>query len=262
MGEWEVVAAGGGAAHVGHRVCSHLQHEGEDAREESIVTDDGREASGRVERGEAVEVVGVRVRGEHVWQQVLLRPLGSEELGELLQVERGRLADGMHAVLQPAQAHDAQLLVEEGGAKLRRQQRDVLDDGEAHAPLSVLRELGDGGEERLGEEVDADDRVERVQRGDEVEAHLGELVLEELQEEGEQLLDGHWLAHDGCKAHDDARQRGANMLRLVAADVAHARQHEALGQAGGQELGESGHLEGGCGAHLGLGVMHHTEESW
>jgi len=47
-----------------------------------------------------------------------------------------------------------------------------LDGGAAHAPLAVLGELCDRGEERLREQVDTHHRVERVQGRDQVEAHL------------------------------------------------------------------------------------------
>jgi len=62
------------------------------------------------------------------------------------------LADGVHAVAQPLQAQRVELpllprpavltwLKQEIGAHLARQQRDVLDDGQPHAPVDVLRQV-------------------------------------------------------------------------------------------------------------------------
>ena len=45
-----------------------------------------------------------------------------------------------------------QLFVEKIDAELRGQQRNVLDDGQAHTPLAVLGELDDGGQERRAAE--------------------------------------------------------------------------------------------------------------
>ena len=73
--------------------------------------------------------------------------------------------------------------------KLTGQERHVLDDGEPDPPLGVLCQLDDGGEERLGELLDADDLVDAVEVGDDVEAHLGVLVLQLGEEQRQQVLD-------------------------------------------------------------------------
>ena len=72
------------------------------------------------------------------------------------------------------------LLVKVAGAEVRREQRHVLDDGHAHAPLAVLGELGDRRQQRVRELVDADDGGGGVQRRDDVEADLREVVAKQL----------------------------------------------------------------------------------
>ena len=67
-----------------------------------------------------------------------------------------------HLVLKPDHALGPELVLEEVGAELGGEERDVLDDGEPHAPVAVLCELLDGGQEALGQQVDADDLVDLI----------------------------------------------------------------------------------------------------
>ena len=60
--------------------------------------------------------------------------------------------------------------------------------------------------------LDADDLVDTVDVGDDVEPDLGTLVLELGQEEGQQVLYGVVLAQDRRQAHDDARQCRLDVL--------------------------------------------------
>lgn len=68
--------------------------------------------------------------------------------------------------------------------------------------------------------------VDHLELGDDVEPHVGELVLEELEEEGEEVLDGRVLAEEGRESRDLSAEGGANVLRLVGREVADAG-HEA-----------------------------------
>ena len=100
------------------------------------------------------------------------RPLEPKQLGQLTHVGNGGLADRVDTVLEPAHAHRAELLLEEGDAQLRGERRHAVDHREAHAPLPVLGELFDGGQQRRREQLDAEQGVDRGQRADQVEAHL------------------------------------------------------------------------------------------
>lgn len=93
----------------------------------------------------------------HLWNDRLACPLDSEDLRQLLQVVSRSLTDREDGVTKPSHAQSAELLVEELNSQLACQQRDVLDDGQANAPLLVFGELNDRGEERLREKVDTDD---------------------------------------------------------------------------------------------------------
>lgn len=144
-----------------------------------VRTDDRRERLDGPGHRHAVKVVLALDEREHLRDDVLLGPLGAELLGEAAQVVGGGLADAVHLVAEPAEAELPELLVKELHPELRRQQRNVLDDREAHAPVAVLRELDDRRQERLRQQVDADHRVDLVELADDVQADLGELVLEQ-----------------------------------------------------------------------------------
>lgn len=118
----------------------------------------------------------------------------------MLEVRDGGLADRVHAVVEPANAHGQQILFKERRGQLRGEQRDVLDDRKSHAPLPVGCELCDGGEERLGELLDADHGRDGVEGGDDVESDFGELVSEQLEEEGKEMLHGGAPAKNPRKA--------------------------------------------------------------
>ena len=140
------------------------------------------------------------------------RPFHPKNLGQFLQVLRARLADTKHRIAEPGHAERAQLVIEELHAQLRRQERDVLDDGQSHAPLFVLRELYDGWQEGLRQKLDSDDVVDLFELGDDVEAHVREVVLEHLEEHGEQVFGGFLLAENGREAGDLVAEGGADVL--------------------------------------------------
>ena len=72
--------------------------------------------------------------------------------------------------------------------QLSGEERHVLDDGEAHPPLGVLGQLDDGGQQRLRQLRDADHLVHAVQVRDDVQSHLGALVFQLGQEQGQEVL--------------------------------------------------------------------------
>lgn len=93
----------------------------------------------------------------HLGNDRLACPLDSEDLRKLLQIVRRGLADGEDGVSKPSHAQGAELLVKELNPELTRQQRNVFDDGQANAPLLVLRKLDDRGQERLRQQINSDD---------------------------------------------------------------------------------------------------------
>jgi len=130
-----------------------------------------------------VEVVGVGSHRENLRDDRPAGPLDSEDLSQLLEVDGSGLPDGEDVVSEPGHAEVSELVVEELDSELGREERDVLDDGLSNSPLLVLGEVDDGGEEGLGEEVDADDckkdeetlarrSKKRRARGKEIEADL------------------------------------------------------------------------------------------
>lgn len=68
--------------------------------------------------GHAVEVVGMLTHGHDLWYNCVIRPLNTENLGQLLQVLSGCFSDGEDGVAQPAHTQAAELLVKELDTKL------------------------------------------------------------------------------------------------------------------------------------------------
>ena len=184
-----------------------------------------------------------------------VRPLGAEDFSEALEVLRRGLADGEDVVAEPGHAEAAELLVEEGDAELGGEQRDVLDDRLAHPPLFVLREVHDGREERLREEADPDHVVHLLELADQVQAYLWEVVFEELEEELEEVLDRVGFAEEWGQAGDLPSESGADVLGLVAGEVADAGQETAENGFGWDQSSESWDLAGACCSNFGLVVL-------
>lgn len=76
-----------------------------------------------------------------------LGPVHTENVGQLFQVDRGRLSDAKDGVSQPGHAEAPELFVKELHAELRREEGNVFDDGLTDTPLLVLGELHDGGQQ-------------------------------------------------------------------------------------------------------------------
>mmetsp|Transcript_26285 Transcript_26285/g.88051 ORF Transcript_26285/g.88051 Transcript_26285/m.88051 type:complete len:445 (-) Transcript_26285:788-2122(-) len=243
------------------------------------------EGPGAEERGHAVQVVGVPLALHELREAPLLRPVRAENPHEFCEVCNGHFADRVYRVCEPRRAERRQLPVKELRAQLLGKQGDVLDDGEPHAPLTVLGELHHRGEKALREEVHADDRVHLVQSRDHVEAHLGVVVSEEPEHEGQEAVNGVPAAEDGGEAHDHRGHGGAHVLGGVLAELLHAGEHlrEDDLEAGAVRRGRAprvwplvhGHrtrrrrcepladargLEGRSGPHLGLVVPEQLHE--
>ena len=251
-------------ANVGDRIAGQADHGGQHDLLRELLAAGLREHVDAEETRHAYEIVLVARHVEHLGYDGVLGPLVAELLDELLEVVGCGLANREHVVEQPVGVQVVELLVEELDAELAGEQRHVLDDGEAHAPLGVLGELHYRRQQRLRQRLHADHLVHTVQVADDVEAHLGTLVLELGEKERQQVLDGVLLADDGREAHDHARQRRLDVLIRVVHELLHVRQHvrhdERFARVRAQIVTEVLDAAGGGGAHLGLVVAQQVAE--
>lgn len=107
--------------------------------------------------GHSVQVVGVASHSHDLGNYLLARPLHPKDFRQLFQVMSGSLTNGEDGVPQPTHAQVAQFLIKELDTELAREQGNVLDDGKANSPLLVLGQLNDCWQQRLRQQVDADD---------------------------------------------------------------------------------------------------------
>lgn len=169
--------------------------------------------------------------GHNLRDDSLICPFDAKHLSELLEVVRSRLTDREDGVTQPGHAQRGELLIEEFHAQLASKEWDVLNDGQSDAPLLILSELHNSGEEGLREEVDADNLVDKFELGDDVEADVGEFVLEHLEEHGKKVVDGLLLAKYWGKAADLRAKSSTDVLRAVGDQVLD-RSHNIVKQGG------------------------------
>lgn len=101
--------------------------------------------------------------------------------------------------------------------------------------------------------------IDLLELRDDVEAHVRELIFEQLEEERKEVLDGRVLAEERGQAGDLITERGANMLRRVGRQVAHARHQTGEDDLAVDELGEPGDLAGRGGPDLGLVVLEQVD---
>ena len=109
----------------------------------------------------------------------------------------------------------------------------------------------EGNKEKMGPST----LVDSVKLGDDVEADFGELVLEELEEEREEDVDGVVLAEDRGEAANLLGEGGANMLGGVSDEVFDAREDGVEDSLLGDEGREPRNLRGGSGLDLCLSVL-------
>ena len=160
---------------------------------------------------------------------------------------------------QPGHAETVQLLVKEVHPQLSSQEWHVLNDGEPHPPLGVLGQLHDCRQQGLTQLLDADDLIDTIQVGDDVQPDVGALVLQLGKEERKQVFDGVVLAQDRREAHDDTGQSGLDVLIAVSDEFLDAGEElshdDLLLHALVQVQAEVLHLVGGGRPHLGLAVL-------
>ena len=226
-----------------------------------------------------MQVVLVPRHGHHLRYDGLLGPLGPELLHKFLRREKDNyklsllsremtlhlqivgcgLSDGEDMINQPSHAEAVQLLVEEVDPELASQERHVLYDGQSDPPLGVLRQLHYSGQQRLAQLLDADDLVDTVEVGDDVQPHVGALVLQLREEEWEEVLNGVVLAEDGRETHDDTGQGGLDVLVPVSDQLLDAGQQlshdHLLLHALVQVQAEVLHLVSSGSSHFGLAVL-------
>lgn len=116
-------------------------------------------------------------------------PLDAEDLGQLLEVDGCALTNAENVVSEPTHAKVAELVVEELDAELRREERNVLNDGLSHAPLLVFGKVNDGRQKRLREQVNADNVVDELELAYQLEPDIALIVFEQLEEKREKVLD-------------------------------------------------------------------------
>ena len=71
----------------------------------------------------------------------------------------------------------------------------------------------------MREKFDANEFVDVVELGDDVETDLRKVVLEENEEDIEEVFECIFTAEDGCESHDHRGQRGADLLRRVGGKI-------------------------------------------
>lgn len=118
--------------------------------------------------------------GCHLGYDSAACPLDTKDLCELLEILRAGLTNAEDRVAQPRHAQTAEFLVEELDAELRSQKRDVLNDGQSNAPLLIFCKLHDGRKKRLRQKLDANNIVDLLQLGDDIQSDIREIVLEHL----------------------------------------------------------------------------------
>jgi hypothetical protein len=84
------------------------------------------------------------------------RPLYTEDLDQLLQVDGGSLSNGEYNIPKPRHAEVAELLVKELFAKLGSEQGNIFDDRLPDTPLLVRCKLNNCRKKGLREEFNAD----------------------------------------------------------------------------------------------------------
>jgi len=157
MGHSHAEGLGHVKANVGDRVRDQATDDGECHVNQHRGSENFRELPDSEEGGHAVEVVRVGGHGHDLRKDGLLGPLRAKDLGKLLEVQSGGLANGKDAVAKPRHAQATEPLIKELHTELLRQERDVLDDRKPNPPLLVLCQLHDGGEQGLGQAVNAND---------------------------------------------------------------------------------------------------------
>ena len=81
--------------------------------------------------------------------------------------------------------------------------------------------------------------VDLVELADDVQPHLWEFVLEEMQEKREKVFDSRLLSEERCKAGNLVRDSGTDMLRRVLAEVADTGNDAEQDDFLVEELGEA-----------------------
>lgn len=94
--------------------------------------------------------------GHHLGDNRALRPFHPKHFSQLPQVSGCCLPNGEDGVAEPSHAEVTELLIEELNAQLASKKRDIFDDGKSNTPLLIFSQLNNSGQERLGQEVDAD----------------------------------------------------------------------------------------------------------
>lgn len=93
----------------------------------------------------------------HLWNYGFAGPFHTKYLSQFLEVVSCGLANGEDSISEPAHTQGAEFFIEELHAKLTSEQGNVLNDSQAHSPLLVFGQLDDCRQERLREQIDADD---------------------------------------------------------------------------------------------------------
>eukprot|EP00128_Syssomonas_multiformis_P009478 Colp12_sorted_trinity150504_noHs@19184 len=245
-----------------HIICGHVQHGREHGFGNTIPSYNISKDIHSKQCGHTVKVVRVSAHLQDLGNDGTLSPLSTEGLGETLQIKCGSLTNGVDAITQPCHTQVAELLIEKFDTQLAGQERSVLNDGKTNTPLAIFGQLNDGRQKRLGQKINTNNLVDRVKLGDDVETYFRELVLQKLEEQRKQVLDGAILAQNWSQRHNDRRDSSTNMLGTINSQLLDSRKYfledSLLTDGRIQVLAEVGNSEGGSGPNLGFVIFKKT----
>jgi hypothetical protein len=81
--------------------------------------------------------------------------------------------------------------------------------------------------------------VDHLELADEVETDFAEFILEQLEEEGQEVLDGSLVAKERGKSRDLHSESGSNMLARVGVEVLDAGEDAGKDDFSVDQLGEA-----------------------
>jgi hypothetical protein len=189
-----------------------------------------------------------------------LGPIDTENVGQLFQVDGSRLSYAENGISQPGHAEAAEFFVKELHSELGCEQGDVFDDGLTNSPLLVFGELHDGGQESSRELLNSDDCegrgndesrtnvelltcgltiVDHLELADKVQPDLGELVLQKLEEQGQEVFLGRLLSEKRSETADLLGQSGSDVLRAIGGQGSNAREDSCEDDVSVDELSEA-----------------------
>mmetsp|Transcript_58471 Transcript_58471/g.81102 ORF Transcript_58471/g.81102 Transcript_58471/m.81102 type:complete len:428 (-) Transcript_58471:183-1466(-) len=208
---------GSGNVHfdIGDLIFGHGNKNGGDGAGKDIGGQDGADLLDDEQNSHSVKIVGVVLEADDLREQLLLSPLGTQDLGQGLYASNSGFSNTIDSVGKPVNQELEELIIEEVGTHLLGEETQEFDGRGSSSPVLVNSQIVKGRKKGLRKGIQVNNLGDGIQMLEEVNSNIGALISQKEQEDLEDGVIGGSLSNQRSQLADRLSQSSSNVLNSV-----------------------------------------------